>query len=229
MKKYVAYYRVSTKRQNEGLSLDDQQQQVRAFVASKSGELVGEYTEVESARKGTRIAIHQAIEACKESGRDCTLIISKMDRLTRDASFWYVLKSEGVKVLSLDNNSENELMTGMLVLIADIEGKRIRDRVINITKYRMNRGDIIGNPNKLNEYRSKAIEKAREKKNALAAFRNHKAIMDIGALRNDANYTFAKIAEHLNRSKTTTSRGNKWSAKQVQVIYLRHCSSSSNS
>ena len=48
MVKYVAYYRVSTQKQGKsGLGLEAQKQIVAGFVAGK-GELIAEYTEIES-------------------------------------------------------------------------------------------------------------------------------------------------------------------------------------
>ena len=50
MKKYVAYYRVSTKKQGQsGLGLESQQYQVKQAIGKN--DLIAEYTEVESGKK----------------------------------------------------------------------------------------------------------------------------------------------------------------------------------
>jgi DNA invertase Pin-like site-specific DNA recombinase len=78
--KYVAYYRVSTKKQGDsGLGLEAQQQIVARFYP----ELEQEFIEVESAKTITdRPILKQAIECCKTNGY--TLVVAKVDRLSRD-------------------------------------------------------------------------------------------------------------------------------------------------
>ena len=52
---YVAYFRVSTEEQGEsGLGIEAQQKKVRSLVESRGGEIVAEFTEIESGRKNKR-------------------------------------------------------------------------------------------------------------------------------------------------------------------------------
>ncbi|MGI9469691.1 MAG: recombinase family protein, partial [Rubripirellula sp.] len=61
MKKFIAYYRVSTDRQGRsGLGLDAQTASVREYVANQ-GELVAEYTEIESGKKSDRPQLGKAL------------------------------------------------------------------------------------------------------------------------------------------------------------------------
>src|SRR6266496_3471319 len=85
-KRYLAYYRVSTKRQGQsGLGLDAQRKMVADFLASNGGELVAEYTEVESGKKNDRPQMALALEQCKREG--LTLCVAKLDRLARNVYF----------------------------------------------------------------------------------------------------------------------------------------------
>ena len=81
--KYVAYIRTSTKRQN--LGLDAQKEIISQFIAINGGEIVAEYSEQESGKKADRNALRQASEHAKKIGG--AVIVAKVDRLTRDASF----------------------------------------------------------------------------------------------------------------------------------------------
>ena len=59
----VAYYRVSTDKQGRsGLGLDAQRQAVAAFVAGR-GDILAEFTEIESGRKNDRPQLAAALEA----------------------------------------------------------------------------------------------------------------------------------------------------------------------
>src|SRR5436305_4378378 len=88
MHKYIAYYRVSTKRQGlSGLGLDAQRESVAAYLAGVGGKLVAEFTEVEhGTRKGNhRPQLAAALAQCRVHG--ATLIIAKLDRLARNVAF----------------------------------------------------------------------------------------------------------------------------------------------
>ncbi len=55
MDKLVAYYRASTKKQGRsGLGLDTQRETARSYASQHAGELLREFTEVESTRKADR-------------------------------------------------------------------------------------------------------------------------------------------------------------------------------
>ena len=89
MKTYIAYYRVSTKRQGEsGLGLEAQKQAVNLY-AKNNGRILQEFTEVESGKKDKRPQLEQAINQCKQ--KEATLLIAKLDRLTRNVSFLFTL------------------------------------------------------------------------------------------------------------------------------------------
>jgi DNA invertase Pin-like site-specific DNA recombinase len=83
-KRYVPYYRVSTKRQGEsGLGLEAQQRDVAALVGRNGGKVLGEYTEVESGTKCDRVKLAEAIQHARLS--NAILVVAKLDRLARNA------------------------------------------------------------------------------------------------------------------------------------------------
>lgn len=65
--KFVAYYRVSTKRQGEsGLGLDAQKEAVRSYLAHRRTPLIAEFTEVETGTsKRRRPSLEQALSLCR--------------------------------------------------------------------------------------------------------------------------------------------------------------------
>lgn len=87
--KYIAYYRVSTEKQGQsGLGLEAQKRDIRIFMesfASADDILVQEFVEVESGRHDDRSKLEEAMRLCKEQG--ATLLVSKLDRLSRRVSF----------------------------------------------------------------------------------------------------------------------------------------------
>lgn len=95
MKKYVAYYRVSTQKQGStGLGLQAQKNAVARHI-SDEGNLIGEFVEVETGtRKKKRVEIYKAIELAKAN--NAILIVAKLDRLARDVEFTSALYNANV-------------------------------------------------------------------------------------------------------------------------------------
>ena len=106
---YVAYYRVSTKKQGEsGLGLDAQRSAVAGFV---KGAIIAEFTEVESGKKNQREQLRLAIGRAKKEG--AVLVIAKLDRLSRNASFIFTLRDSGVNFQCVDMPDANTLTIGI--------------------------------------------------------------------------------------------------------------------
>ena len=127
---YVGYYRVSTEKQGKsGLGLEAQQTAVEAFIASKGADakLVATFTEVESGKRSdNRPELTKAMEHARLTG--ATLLIAKLDRLSRDAHFLLGLQKAGVRFVAADMPEANELVVGIMAVIAQAERKMISTR-----------------------------------------------------------------------------------------------------
>jgi DNA invertase Pin-like site-specific DNA recombinase len=101
--KFVAYFRVSTSKQGKsGLGLEAQRDAVKAFLNGGNWKIVGEFTEVESGkREDNRPKLAEAFKACRL--HRATLVIAKLDRLSRDAHFLLGLEKAGVDFIAVDN------------------------------------------------------------------------------------------------------------------------------
>ena len=83
---FIAYYRVSTDRQGKsGLGLDAQRAAVAGFMAGRDGDLLEEFTEVESGRRNDRPELTRALDLCRR--KKATLVVAKLDRLSRNLAF----------------------------------------------------------------------------------------------------------------------------------------------
>src|ERR1700744_4889937 len=84
--RFISYLRVSTDRQGKsGLGLEAQREAVAAHLNGGSWTLVTEYVEVESGKSDDRPELAKALARCKMTG--ATLIVAKLDRLSRHQSF----------------------------------------------------------------------------------------------------------------------------------------------
>ncbi len=99
--KYLAYYRVSTSRQgHSGLGLEAQKQTALHYLFSSGGQLLGEFTEIESGKKSERPMLAAALKACKQE--DAVLLIAKLDRLARNVHFISGLLEADIRFVAAD-------------------------------------------------------------------------------------------------------------------------------
>ena len=156
MKKYIAYYRVSTQKQGmSGLGLEAQKAAVKGFITG--AEVLVEYTEVESGKKDNRPELDKAINHAKQVGG--TLIIAKLDRLSRNAGFIFALKDSGVDFTCADMPDANTLTIGIFAVMAQHERELISKRTKDALAAKKARGEQVGNISNLtSEGRQKGSE-----------------------------------------------------------------------
>lgn len=217
MQKYVAYYRVSTKQQGEsGLGLEAQKTMVKNFLKNDDV-LICEYEEVESGKNNSRPQLLKAIEKSKSEG--ATLLIAKLDRLSRNAGFIFLLKDSNVDFKCCDMPEANSLTIGIMAVLAQEERELISKRTISALQELKAKGVKLGNPKNLTPDAQKMGSEAMRLK-ALSNENNRKATALIVSLRN-AGKTYGKIADDLNINGFKTSRGCEFTSSQVLVLYDR--------
>ena len=216
-KPYVAYYRVSTKSQGQsGLGLEAQKSAVVQFA--KSGRsIIREYTEIESGKRNDRIQLHQAIAFARRHA--ATLIIAKLDRLSRNAGFIFALKDSGVDFICADMPDANTLTVGIFAVLAQHERELISQRTKAALAAKKAQGHVLGKPENL------TIEAAQKgnrawRRIAAANENNRRAAGMIHLLRN-AGMGWLPIARQLNGHGFRTSRGKAFQAVQVQRLFDR--------
>ena len=125
--RFIAYYRVSTATQGRsGLGVEAQPAAVRAFLNGGDWKLLGEFTEVESGANNARPELGKALNTCRLKG--ATLVIAKLDRLSRDAHFLLGLDKAGVDFVAADMPSANRMTVGIMAVVAEEERRMIAAR-----------------------------------------------------------------------------------------------------
>ena len=129
--KFVAYYRVSTGRQGKsGLGLDAQRAAVTTYLNGGDWQIVDEFVEVESGKNSDRPALDKALAAARL--HRASLVVSKVDRLTRSVSFLSRLLDAGVDVRFADlpqiEGATGRFMLQQMVAVAELEAGMISAR-----------------------------------------------------------------------------------------------------
>lgn len=217
--KFVAYYRVSTQRQGRsGLGLDAQRSAVRDYLNGGEWTLVSEFTEIESGKLNERPELAKALAACRIHG--ATLVIAKLDRLSRDAHFLIGLSKGGVEFTATDMPNANRLTVGIMALVAQQEREAISSRTKAALAAAKARGTRLGRPENLSNRLggvSQSADIRRENSRKFSA--------DIAPVLEEATKAGAmslrSIAAWLNTSGVPARLGGNWSANQVRRILTR--------
>jgi DNA invertase Pin-like site-specific DNA recombinase len=216
MKKYVAYYRVSTAKQGiSGLGLEAQSAAVAAFL--KGAPLLAEFVEVESGKKNQRPKLAAAIASAKAQG--AILVIAKLDRLSRNAGFIFALRDSGVDFVCCDMPDANTLTVGIFAVIAQHERETISKRTKDALQAKTARGEKLGTPENLTES-VRIMGLIARQRNAREHAGNRQAEALIKS-RRAQNISFNQIASELNSLGFVARRGGTFNQKQVQRLYER--------
>jgi len=143
MNKYVAYYRVSTKKQGtSGLGLEAQQKAVRALAERNGATIIAESVEVETGKSAKRPKLLEAIRHARLT--NSTLVVAKVDRLARNAHFTRTLKESKQKFICCDNPDANDLTIDLLAVIAEHEARAIATRTKEALAVAKEHGTLLG-------------------------------------------------------------------------------------
>lgn len=141
--KFIAYYRVSTQRQGQsGLGLDAQRHSVMGYLNGGDWNLLGEYTDIESGKNANRPQLLAAMQHCRITG--ATLVIAKLDRLSRDASFLIGLEKSGIDFVAVDMPNANRLTIGIMAVMVQHEREMISLRTREALAAAKKRGVKLG-------------------------------------------------------------------------------------
>lgn len=217
----IHYYRVSTAKQGKsGLGLEAQRAAVEAFCASRGCEPLAEYEEQESGKRDDRPELAKALHHAKVTG--ATLVIAKLDRLSRNVAFLATLQDAGVKFVAADMPEATELTIHIMAAMAQHERKAISKRTREALAAAKARGTRLGNP-----MGAKAFGRHRGNGAAVKAIKAKAeefasdVLPIIRAIQEDGKSSLRAIAAELNARGIMTARGGKWGPQAVSNVLGR--------
>jgi DNA invertase Pin-like site-specific DNA recombinase len=214
--KYVAYYRVSTKKQGQsGLGLEAQKSAVLGYAIN--GEIIAEFIEVESGKNNNRAEIDKALKLAKEN--EATLVVAKLDRLSRNLTFISSLMDSKVKFICCDMPEANEFTIHIFGALAQQERKMISDRTKKaLAELKQKHGTVhykTGTKNNMTEAKqAKAVDAIKDKAEKNPNNRTAKAF---AKSLSDNGKTPAEILRMLKDGSFKTSRGKAF----TQIIQVQ--------
>ena len=224
MKKIIAYYRVSTKKQGQsGLGLQSQRSVVRHYADRTDSEIIHSYKEVESGKRKDRPELLKAIGHAKLA--KATLVVAKLDRLARNVAFLSSLTESGVDFVACDNENANKLTVHILAAVAEDEAQRISERTKSALAAAKERGVKLGSARK-DHWKGQEHKRGWRKATKVAAIaRTEKAketyaflMPTLNDLRNEG-MSYQRISDHLNAAGHTTSASKPWTSTSVWRVF----------
>ena len=216
---YVAYYRVSTRKQGEsGLGLEAQHTYINHFYKDKK--IIAEFTDISSGDIKNRDQLQAALTLCKKRG--ATLIVAKVDRLSRNTEqALRIYRELDERLESCDIPNLDKFTLTLFLAVADRERKliSIRTKAALLQKVKRNSEWRAGSMPFRSGYASKlgtaTVQRiARQNTNSRQAMAQIRLLM-VG----EGSYT--QIARQLNEDGFRAPRGGRYSAMQVNRLCYR--------
>ena len=214
--KVIGIIRVSTRKQaNHGNSLQDQEKQIREYANKLEAEVI-DFVRVQVSGSKMKLnagVLMKTLADARESG--CSLMVSALDRLSRDAATLHLLRQQaqetGVEIfvagLQQSLSKMDAISFGMLSSFCEFERTRIRERTKLATKKR-SRGFGFGKVDAKQANQS-SIDKRRgvadEWRKQIGLKQEIRDAVQL--LRKPS---LARIATILNGKGLVTIRGSKW-------------------
>ena len=217
MKKYIGYTRLSKKKTNGNqYGLRSQKRDIEDYISANNGELIELFSEIETGSdRRSRPILDEALRLCKKEG--ATLIIAKLDRLTRSVHFLSTLQKSKVNFFCLDFPDASPLVLNIMVSVAEFEVTRIRSRIKKGLEQAKREGKVLGASQ---ETLKKATQASINVRKANAEEFRRSIRKEISEIQKSSKkkLNHQAIADRLNRKKIGTRRGGIWYAESVRRV-----------
>lgn len=215
MKQAVMYRRVSTSEQGKsGLGLEGQANAVTRFCELEGYAVAAEFQDVASGklplndRPGLAAALSMAAKL------KCPVVVSKLDRLSRDVAFISGLMARGVPFIVAELGADTDpFILHLYAALSEKERRLISQRTVEALAVKKREGVKLGNPTNLAE--AQAMGSAA---NVAASVTFGKRMMLTIEKLMAAGMSMNGIAAQLNGMNVPTMRGGRWTAKAVSRV-----------
>ena len=196
MQQIIAYTRVSTQKQGVcGLGLEAQREAIARFAKAEGCTIAGDFTEVETGKGADALERRPQLAAAIKAARKakCPVVVSKLDRLSRDVHFIPGLMAHKVPFIVTELGADTEpFMLHIYAALAEKERRLISERTKAGLAAAKRRGVKLGGSNAQSEL---SARQARERAEEL-----------LPVFTELAGLSAHKAAAELNRRKIPTPR-----------------------
>jgi DNA invertase Pin-like site-specific DNA recombinase len=221
MDRAVAYYRVSTRQQQRsGLGIEAQRAAVERFAEVEHLQIIAEYVEAETGKGSDALDRRPQLAAALAAARagKCCVLVSKLDRLSRDVAFVAGLMAQRVPFIVAElGRDADPFMLHLYAALAEKERRLISERTKAALAIRKASGGRLGNPTNARE----AGEIGRAVLGAAADDHARSMLPLLRTLSAEGTITIGAITRSLNERKIRTQRGSRWHVSSVANLLAR--------
>jgi DNA invertase Pin-like site-specific DNA recombinase len=221
MDRAVAYYRVSTKQQQRsGLGIEAQRATVARFAEAEGITIIAEFVEAESGKGADAIDRRPQLAAALASAKaaKCCVLVSKLDRLSRDVAFVAGLMAQRVPFIVAElGRDADPFMLHLYAALAEKERRLISERTKAALAVRKAAGGKLGNPTNIQQ----AGEIGRASLIGAADDHARGLLPLLRSLKAEGTITIGAVTRALNERKVPTARGSRWHVSSVANLLAR--------
>src|SRR6201982_3312910 len=153
MERAVAYLRVSTQRQpRSGLGIEAQRATIAGFAEAEGLTIIAEFIEAESGKGADALDRRPQLAAALAAAKSakCSVLVSKLDRLSRDVAFVAGLMAQRVPFMVAElGRDADPFMLHLYAALAEKERRLISERTKAALAAKKANGARLGNPRNL--------------------------------------------------------------------------------
>ena len=211
----IAYIRVSTARQGRsGLGLEAQRKTIVDFCEKEGFAIVGDFVEVETGKGADaldrRPQLAAALAAAKRA--KCSIVVAKLDRLSRDVAFIAGLMASRVPFIAAELGADADpFMLHLYAALAEKERRMISARTKDALRAAKARGVVLG------RYGAEHLSIA----NRTAALERAVSLAALLGELKARGLSSRAIASELTRKGIATPLGGKWHPQTVLRVLHR--------
>jgi len=217
----VAYYRVSTRQQQRsGLGIEAQRATVARFAEAENLRIIAEYVEAETGKGADALDRRPqlAVALAQAKNAKCCVLVSKLDRLSRDVAFVAGLMAQRVPFIVAElGRDADPFMLHLYAALAEKERRLIAERTRAALAAKKAGGTKLGNCRNASE--AAALGRKTQSENAELFAANTLPIIE--AIRQTGVHDLRGIAAALNARGIRTARGGQWHVSNVKNLVDR--------
>ena len=217
----VAYYRVSTRQQQRsGLGIEAQRATVQRFAEAEHIQIIAEYVEAETGKGADALDRRPQLAAALAAAKSakCSVVVAKLDRLSRDVAFVAGLMAQRVPFMVAElGRDADPFMLHLYAALAEKERRLISERTKAALAVRKARGGKLGNPSNIQE----AGKIGRASLQATADQFASNLVPVLRAIKAGGAISIGAVTRALNDRKIPTSRGSRWHVSTAANLLVR--------
>jgi DNA invertase Pin-like site-specific DNA recombinase len=221
MERAVAYYRVSTQQQHRsGLGIEAQRAAVQRFAEAEGLTIIGEFVEAETGKGADALDRRPQLATALAAARSAkaSVLVSKLDRLSRDVAFVSGLMAQRVPFIVAElGRDADPFMLHLYAALAEKERRLISERTKAALTAKKAKGVRLGNPTNLAAAGTIGRQALASGADKFAA----NLLPLVQAIRSSGATTLDAITHALNERGVRSARGSRWHVSSVRNLLSR--------